>query len=491
MRIPAYLLTCLLALWAGRVEAWTAFNGTFHVKNNTANTVVNVVLKNDHNESWGISPNTIAAGATQSYTRNDGHNFYDHPPFSIFYNGNAYSVDSAPSVAALNGFTFNIGAAGPIDKEFTATVTNDQLVSVDAYWTFNGSTVKTKTLAPGESDSYTFEWTDQDEPVTWDYGYSIYNLSGFDVELETVQIDSGDESQDGTNLTNSIAQTYTEINSTTITTDGPINWGSETGDDVNKSGFSSLVAVNQVGDEEILKELRRIREEQELQGDQAREPTLGDATADMSAQETDANNLATQELGSFKTWTEDNAIGAGSDVGGSPLTEAITISKGNFTYTMNLSGTQESWMGQAMAALKSALAWIIALTLFAKNWRCLEQTMHAQFQVQQVGTVGQEILGTNIKLPAALIAAAVIVAALATVPTVAIAYLDITGIDGVNPLASWASGSPIFSHALYYINLMFPVGTVLTAIASHLTFRLVLLGLFAFWGSVIKAMVGL
>ena len=407
-----YLVAYLVLFWAFGVGAYTPFNGTFYIKNNTGSTANSIVLRNSDNDSWGISPNTLIDGALQSYTINTTHNFFDDPPFEIRYNGASYSVNDA-SLEELSGFNFFLGAEDPTTKYLEAPITNTMREVVKGIWTFDGVVVHEEYIKPGQTAYYTFSWDPTEDPnpvLKAEFQYYDVLGDGWDVELSKTEItldnenastDEGNPGQEATTIEETTAP-VPQIDGEEVADDAndnaPVQWGStSTGDDVAKEAAAATIVTIREASAEELKELKQIRKLLEEQNGTTNGITITDiqriegasvtmVEAFMDGKVDDAEDLHESVNDDMITFTN-QTLTAPTVTGGTKMDMSIPVTFNgpglSKQYTLNFDPESWSPFNTFMSALNSLLSYLIILLFIKLNFNAINDAFNAVYQYQQ------------------------------------------------------------------------------------------------------------
>lgn len=131
--------------------------------------------------------------------------------------------------------------------------------------------------------------------------------------------------------------------------------------------------------------------------------------------------------------------------------------------------------------------WAIIVLLVFFNYKVLRKAIGDVAQTNQATTAGTTLLGTNVNSASALICAAIIVAILASLPTIAASgILDVLTTISFheNPIASVTSN--IYAFGNHY----FPIGLMFSALINHFGFRVFLDAAAASAMAIVKFLVG-
>lgn len=479
------------------------------------------------NATWGACTNLVTHDLKLVRPENNqgsGCSYYETTPvrMAVVANGPiAYDVQYDWQPPAFTGATY------------TAEQCNTTAGFIGAWWRQNGVIKKSVVLGPGECESYTFNYNTNDgSNVTLEWGFDQVipkyistdgNTIEFTNEVTSVTNEIVNPPLVNTNITapTTVINGSTYIRASQAQTNGPVQWDENTSDLAReatlRSGINTLASI----DLERNRLLGLMNEKIARLGPGA---TGAFSTTITNSEKyasniwhamTHGNPLAPDE-GEMPGFFNGTNLAAGIIAGQKQLAEeegegsalqnfidaAIpsepTIPEGTpaLTLTMNLAtGARTLNFGAVLerflplfASIRAVMVWVIYLLLFLLNFTFALDTIMKTAQTPQVTSIGQQVLGTNVKLAGAIIVAAIIAAFLFTLP--ALAWTEISyNLDLANTASGAVSGitsSPVYN----FVRQLVPFGVAISAFFSHLVLRMILQPLAALICIYIKFLVG-
>lgn len=416
---------------------------------------------------------------------------------------NSYTPNPLP--APYNG--------GPDNCPILATLYNTSLMIKRGYWVLNGDVIHSEDIPPGSSRTHLIEPPDCDDFTASAYTVDLFLNEDFELLPQTNIWFEGDSTTIPNGITNTLETPFfpsQPMIGTNITDNNnpqaPVHWspGSATNPATAiQEGSAAGIISQQQFDAMTHALLNAIRTNTQNTAE-GQAAVVGAVTNLLNAA---TNRISEEDLADFIAAQEDMslaeaaALGAELEAaldameppgatGGSPLDETIAISSGPFSYTMDLS--LDGWGPSAsiMSAMKAGFTWLIILVLFAKQFTLVWQAAINLMQVPQGTTAGTSVVGTNVNATSAVIMAGIICGVIVAAPVLLAAQWDRSW-EATNPVNTMSSISNVMGHGAYYAAQIFPIGVLLTALASYFTFRFFALSTTIVQALIIRLLVGL
>jgi hypothetical protein len=364
-------------------------------------------------------------------------------------------------------------------------------------------------------------------PIQFPGGYQVNGSTGNNLVFDG---QTGEGTGTNLNLSLNSSNVFTNVDtglqiSNTYpnqTTNGPINFGpsgtpaSAANNGTVEAGFNTLYNGTVAGDNSIVNAIQAA-DQANRAGEAAISNLLGRLTNSASNSVTLTNQLGTndlQGLGIYEQEQQSNklssatsvmqaatnaagAVGNGSLVSaasgidggfgasGGGGANAINLTLGAGSQAVALSIQPPSYV--PAGTIKTLIAWLAYLFLFIANYKVFQVGLRDALHAPQARTAGEEILGNNVNFASALVVAGLIVALVATLPAAFLPQLISTLSHVMGTPFSALASTTGYGWAMQAC----PFDVMLSAIGSHLLFRMVVDGAVSVVCAVIKFLVGL
>jgi len=476
----------------------------YNVKNNTALTI-KVSTEYWNGSTWAVWANNLYMDPGEERVVDQREYVSTGISVRVRYSeGPSYSswIVADPSQATFTGIsqqwvtlTFQAGSS-VVTKRLRECVKNTQDYAVTAYWKKNGTVLYSKILMPGQQECYTFTYQ-SDETVTLESGFTRYDWGMTDYGPGLVQLTNWndlDETQSSTStnppayLTNSV----TGRDRTPYTQSSPgvqqaITFGTNLTDrQAAELGAGATVAAIRDGADKALAELIRIRMANEFVTNKFTAlPDTNLLTGAAGAAETKAIGML--EAAGIDVEVPSFIDIPGDSVGAVSIQTSIPIRD----LTVLDANPLQNWFGShLLTACRQAITWVLAIWVCWQVYKTLEFSFLHTMTAPQGTSVGQSVMGTNVKLPAAVIVSSLICGVIGAAIVLWVGYLEGVWPAGIDPIATFASTGVAASTGVSWANAIFPLRAALVAIVEVFGTRLIVLLMSGVQGMIIRLLVG-
>jgi len=530
MRNANRFAACLFLVWAFGVGSASAVTLIF--QNNSDLPVTNPVLRYGTQAQFDADGagqgglinfvGTAAAFGGQIIVTSVSDSTYQNSPPSTYTRRWGRTATTGNYANQNTEFAFDEAVLGTVTFHFWPapegcphfiTLQNTSLMVQKAYWMLNNEVIYAEELAPGHSRSHVLYPEDCDEFTVDAFTVSIFLSEDFELLPNTNLWFFSDDGLFPTGTTNDVQAPFAppvqmdgQTQADPLNPNAPIFFSPAATTNTTiatMQGTAGIITSQQAYDQMSHQLLNAIRTNTQNTAEglsavaAATTNLLFNATNRMSDEDLQTFTEAqeTMSLAQAAALGEEleaalDAMEAPGATGGGPLTETIAFGSGPFSYSMNLG--LASWAPSAgiMSAMKAAFTWLIVLVLFSKQFVLVWQAAVNIMQVPQGTTAGTSVVGTNINASSAVIMAGIICGVIVVAPVLLAAQWDRSW-EATNPVNTMASISTVMAHGAYYANQMFPIGVLLTALASYFTFRFFALSTTIVQALIIRLLVGL